>query len=159
MSRLRRTRDIQADVPALLFLLHIKPHNPVKSQRKAHWIKDTLKKAGVDTNTFKAHSVREASTSTAVGKGLHIADVLKTADWSSESTFRQFYYQSSTSAEKNFAQPVHNSASKMNHCNLAVHMYTLCISCQLCNVIIANIIINSWHGKPNIGKVILAMHE
>jgi len=68
--------------------------------------KGHLKRAGVDTNTFKAHSVRGASTSAAVGKGLHIADVLKTADWPRESTFWQFYYRSSSSAEKNFAQTV-----------------------------------------------------
>ena len=84
----------------------MKPYKPVASQRIAHWIKDTIKRAGVDTNTFKAHSVRGASTSAAVGKGLHIADVLKTADWTRKSTFRQFYYRSSSSAEKNFAQTV-----------------------------------------------------
>jgi len=46
---------------------------------------DTLKETGVDTNTFSVHSVQGASAST-VGRGLHIADVLKTADWSREST-------------------------------------------------------------------------
>jgi len=105
-------RDIKADIPAPLFLSYVKPHNPVTSQRIAHWIKDTLTKAGVDTNTFKGHSVRGASTSAAVGKRLHIADVLKTADWSSESTFRQFYYRSSNSAEKNFAQSVLSTKPK-----------------------------------------------
>ena len=75
-----------------MFLSYVKPHKPVSSQRIAYWIKDTLKKAGVDTNTFTAHSVRGASTSAAVGKELHISDVLKMADCSRESTFRQFYY-------------------------------------------------------------------
>lgn len=44
-----------------------------------------LKKVGVDTDTFKAHLVRGASTSAAVEKGVHIPDVLRTADWSKES--------------------------------------------------------------------------
>jgi len=52
-------RDIKADIPAPLFLSYVKPHNLVTSQRIAHRIKDTLTKAGVDTNIFKAHSVRE----------------------------------------------------------------------------------------------------
>lgn len=81
-------RDIEANKPAPLFLSYVKPHKPVSFQRIAHWIKDTLKKAGVDTSTFTAHSVRGASTSAAVGKGFHISDVLKMVDWSSESTFR-----------------------------------------------------------------------
>ena len=49
-------RNIRGDILAPLFLSYIKSHNPVISQRIAHWIKDTLTKAGVDTNTFKAHS-------------------------------------------------------------------------------------------------------
>jgi len=73
-------RNTQAGAPSPLFLSYVQPHKPVTSQRIAHWIKDTLKEAGVDTNTFSAHSVRGASASAAVGKGLHIADVLKTAN-------------------------------------------------------------------------------
>lgn len=83
----KKYRDIQASMPSPLFLSYVRPHKPVTSQRIAHWIKDTLRMAGVDTNTFKAHLVRGSSTSAAVGNGLHIADVLKTADWSRESTF------------------------------------------------------------------------
>ena len=58
------------------------------SQRIAHWIKDTLKKTVIDMNKFTAHSVRRASASAAVGKGLHVSGVLKMADWSRESTFK-----------------------------------------------------------------------
>ena len=85
-------RSIRPDTPAPLFLSYGKPHKPVTSQRIAHWIKDSFKKAGVDTSTFKAHSVRGASASAAVSGGLNITDVLKTADWSGESTFKEFYY-------------------------------------------------------------------
>ena len=59
----RKFRVIEPSTPAPLFLSYVRPHKPVTSQRIAHWIKDTLRKAGVDTNTFKAHSVRGASTS------------------------------------------------------------------------------------------------
>ena len=74
-----------------LFLSYTKPHKPVTSQRIAHWIKDLLADAGVDTMVFKAHSVRGASTSAAMAKGVSISDILQTADWSRESTFKRFY--------------------------------------------------------------------
>ena len=87
-------RKVDADKPAPLFLSYIKPHRPVTSQRLAHWVKDLLKEAGVDTEIFKAHSVRGASTSAALKRGLHIKDILDTANWSQESTFRKFYCRS-----------------------------------------------------------------
>ena len=111
----RKYRDIQANKPAPLFLSYVEPHKPVSSQRIAHWIKDTLKKAGVDTNKFTAHSVRGASTSAAVGRGLHISDVLKTADWSKESTFRRFYYRPSTTPEMVYAQKVLSTSENQGH--------------------------------------------
>jgi len=48
-----------------LFLSYTRPYGPVTSQRIAHWIKDLLAKAGIDTGVFKAHSVRSASTTAA----------------------------------------------------------------------------------------------
>lgn len=69
-----------------------KPHKAITSQRIAHWIKDLLKAAGVDTKVFKAHSVRGASIiSSYMAKGVTRSNILETADWSKESTFRRFY--------------------------------------------------------------------
>jgi len=128
-------RDIKPGMAAPLFPSYVKPHKPVTSQTIAHWIKDTLEKAEVDTNTFKAHSVQGASTSAAIGKGLHIADILKTANWSREST-----YQSSSSAEKNFAQAVLSCQAHLqltrsqgrlienSNSLITLYIYTLCIS-------------------------------
>ena len=76
-----------------LFLSYIKPHKPVTSQRIAHWIKMVLKDAGIDTNIFSAHSVRGASATAAKDKGVTLTDILHTADWSSDTTFRRFYYR------------------------------------------------------------------
>ena len=45
--------------------------------------------AGIDTSTFKAHSVRGASVSAAASAGL----TSNAADWSSESVFQRFYYK------------------------------------------------------------------
>ena len=97
-------RKITTDKPAPFFLLYLKPHKPVTTQRMAHWIKDLLKEAGVNTDVFKAHSVRGASTSAALKKGVHLNDILNTADWSKESTFKRFYCR--TAQENTFASKV-----------------------------------------------------
>ena len=80
-----------------LFLSYVKPYKPVTSQRIAHWIKDILCEAGVDTRVFKAHSVRGASVSAAMSKGIGVSEILSMADWSNDTTFRRFYYRSTAS--------------------------------------------------------------
>ena len=80
-----------------LFILHIKPHKPVTSQRIAHWIKDLLGQAGVDTSVFMAHSVRGAAATAAINKGVTSADDLQAADWSFDTTFQRFYYRLTSS--------------------------------------------------------------
>ncbi|CAC5365143.1 unnamed protein product [Mytilus coruscus] len=47
--------------------------------------------AKTDTNLFKPHSVRSASTSSAKKAGIFIDVIMKSADWKKESTFRKFY--------------------------------------------------------------------
>ena len=87
-----------------VFLSYIKPFKPVSSQRMAHWIKDILTEAGVDTRVFKAHSVRGASVSAAKRNGVSLSDILSMADWSQDSTFRRFYYRTTVSSD--YAQRV-----------------------------------------------------
>ena len=74
--------------PNPLFLSYIMPHKLIASQRIAHWIKEILAEAGVDTTIFKAYSVRGAATSAAFIKGVSIQDILDTADWNKDSIFR-----------------------------------------------------------------------
>ena len=64
-----------------LLLSYICPHNPLTSQRLAHWFKDLLADAGVD-ESFKAHSVWGALTAAAMARGVPMADILGNADWS-----------------------------------------------------------------------------
>ena len=52
-----------------------------------------LQEAGIDTDNFKAHSVRGAASSTAAWSGVTIMDILNAADWSTEATFQQFYHR------------------------------------------------------------------
>jgi site-specific recombinase XerD len=74
-------------------LSYIIPHNPVTSSTLARWIKDILQLAGIDTETFSAHSIRRASTSEALRQGISISEILNMADWSQENTFSKFYYR------------------------------------------------------------------
>ena len=77
-----------------LFLSYIRPHNPITSSTVARWITALLKLAGIDTDTFKAHSTRSASATAAASAGLTTNQIMDAADWSSESVFRTFYYKS-----------------------------------------------------------------
>ena len=52
--------------------------------------------AGIDTKTFKAHSVRGASASAAASASLTTNQIMNAADWSSESVFQRFYYRPSS---------------------------------------------------------------
>ena len=75
MKCLRHYEDVTAhwaqyrkkdpSIPQPLFLSYIKPHLPVTLQRIANWLKEI---PGVDTSSFKAHSVRGASSIAALKK-------------------------------------------------------------------------------------------
>ena len=76
-----------------LFIATIKPHQPVSSSTIARWLKTMLSKAGINTDTFKAHSVRSASVTAAANAGITTNDILKAANWSTASVFQKFYYK------------------------------------------------------------------
>ena len=89
---IERTKALRGDNNQL-FISFIKPHGPVTSSTIARWLKEVMAAAGIDTSTFKAHSVRSASTSAASMQGVTTQDILSAADWSTESTFQKFYYK------------------------------------------------------------------
>ena len=72
--------------PSAFFLCHKKPHKPASKSTLARWIKDVLLLADVDTKVFKAHSLRGASSSKALLKGLSVKEVVDHGRWSLEST-------------------------------------------------------------------------
>ena len=74
------------------FLVIIKPNKAVASSTIARWLKSLLQAAGIDISIFSAHSVHGASSTTAANMGITTNDILKAADWSSESVFQKFYY-------------------------------------------------------------------
>ena len=73
--------------------ISFKTYQEVKSCTLSRWLKNVLSLSGIDVSVFKAHSFRGASSSAAVAAGVSVADVMKTANWSSVSTFRKFYHR------------------------------------------------------------------
>ncbi|KZS22093.1 Uncharacterized protein APZ42_010981 [Daphnia magna] len=76
-----------------LLISNIAPYRPVSASTVARWIKSYMERAGVDTQTFSAHSTRGAAASKAVASGVPIESVLTAAQWSRESTFARFYHR------------------------------------------------------------------
>ena len=80
--------------PKPVILTSRKPFRRACLGTLGHWIKDILKKSGIDTDQFSAHSTRSASTSQACAKGVPMSEILKVANWSPGSTFERFYRRS-----------------------------------------------------------------
>ena len=76
-----------------LFLSIVQIHKPVSSGTVARWVRSLLQEAGIDTSQFKPHSVRGASVSAVARVGVALSDILALASWSSDFTFRCFYYR------------------------------------------------------------------
>ena len=87
---LERTSTLRGNEKQL-FISYKKPHKCVSSQTIARWLKEILKSAGIDTDKYKAHSTRAASTSAANRGEVPVASILEQAGWASERTFRRFY--------------------------------------------------------------------
>ncbi len=86
---LERTKNCRGQVTKVL-IGTIKPHGAVAPSTIARWLKTMLECAGIDTNIYSGHSTRgEASMG-----GVTTGDILKAADWSSESVFQKFHHKS-----------------------------------------------------------------
>ena len=69
------------------------PHKSVSGTTVGRWVKDYLSLAGIDSRIFSAHSTRGAASSKAAKMGVPIDSILKTANWSRQSTFSRFYHR------------------------------------------------------------------
>lgn len=96
----RRTADLRTPEQNTnpLFIGCVKPHKPVTSSTISRWIRYSMQMSGIDVSIFKSHSTRAASTSTATKLGVSVKDIMKTANWTSESTFKRFYLKPISSA-------------------------------------------------------------
>ena len=86
---LRRRKDLtQVDQ---LLVTCIKPQTPAHRDTIARWLKNLLQWAGIDTQTFQAHSYRSASTSFAKSALVPITDILQQGQWVTEKTWQTYY--------------------------------------------------------------------
>jgi len=91
-----RTESLRGEGKDKLLLSYVKPHNPISSSSVARctlWIVTLLKSAGIDTDTFKSHSMKSASATATASAGITTNQTMDAADWRSESVFERFYYK------------------------------------------------------------------
>ena len=89
-TKLIRNRTDKA-LRSQLLLSFVEPHQPVVPCTIAGWLIKTMTAAGIDTEEFRAHSTRGASTSKAAAKGLSCKEILDMAKWKKQSTFVKHY--------------------------------------------------------------------
>ena len=76
-----------------LFISLIQPFGPVSGNTVGRWIKSFLGQAGVDISQFSAHSTRGAAASKAIASGISMDSILRSGDWSRETTFAKHYHR------------------------------------------------------------------
>jgi hypothetical protein len=91
LAYIQRTLPLRPAGVKELLLGSTKPHNAIKPKTGANWILYSMKKGGIDTNTFKAHSICSASVSSKAGSGVSIKVIMAGGRWSQESTVKKFY--------------------------------------------------------------------
>ena len=82
-----RTEPIRSSDHTSLFRSYSKPHHAVCQSTISRWVKTVMKEAGIDTESFKPHSARVASTSAAFRKGIPLETIMAAAGWSAGRTF------------------------------------------------------------------------
>ena len=98
---LDRTKDRRLGKSQLLLSFQ-KPYKEVVSSTISGWIKKVLRLAKIDTDIYKGHSTRSASTSNVKLKGLSLADILKRGSSSRKYTWQRFYNKDIVCLEESF---------------------------------------------------------
>ena len=99
---LKVTRNLRPAVsssePKYLLISFIRPQKPVTSTTLGRWLRSVMQNAGIDSQMFKAHSVRGASNTAAANAFIPVT-IMSMDDWSSPSTFKTFYYKPTLNTE------------------------------------------------------------
>ena len=91
LDYINRTIGVRPQEVQELFITSTKPHRAIAPKTGAQWILHSMDQAGIDTSTFKAHSICGASASGKVAKGLSCQELLSGGRWSNTSTLKKFY--------------------------------------------------------------------
>ena len=90
---LKRSNSWREKGQTQLLLSHLKPHKEIQKSTLAGWVKIVLRKAGIDTSQFKAHSCRSAATSKSKAMGISLEGMSKKGQWSGESIWQKHYHK------------------------------------------------------------------
>lgn len=93
LSYIQRTLPLRVEGVKELLLRSTKPYTAVKPKTATNWILFSMRKAGIDTTTYKAHSICSASAS---GSGKSIKEIMAVGRWTKESTLKRFYLRNVT---------------------------------------------------------------
>lgn len=88
-TRLFRQQDVSNR--KLLFLSLDKRHVNVTNQTISRWILSGMQRTGIDTTTFKAHSIRGATASSLRKSGLSLKRIISRGRWKNGSVFKKHY--------------------------------------------------------------------
>ncbi|CEG78937.1 hypothetical protein RMATCC62417_13469 [Rhizopus microsporus] len=96
----QRTKDVRTSLEKehTLFLAYLSsdrtPAKSIRPKTVGRWLEDIMHDSGINTNKFKAHSLRSAANTKVVSLGVPIERVKLHANWSSTSnTFEDYYYR------------------------------------------------------------------
>ena len=96
LKRTLELRSSENESIRQLFVTVNKPHKAVSKQTVASWIVKVIKLAYGDSDlgmNIRAHSTRAIGPSWALFRGASISSILDAADWSSDTTFKRYYYR------------------------------------------------------------------
>ena len=76
-----------------LFVFMTSPFMAAASATVTRWVKKCMLNAGIDTSVYSVHSIRSASSTTAVTFGTPVKKVLTKAGWKNVNTFVKTYFR------------------------------------------------------------------
>ena len=74
-----------------VLLSFVQPHKPISTTTFSRWCVTVMRESGINVDIFGSHSTRSASTSKCNISELSFKEFAKSAGWSNENTFAQFY--------------------------------------------------------------------
>lgn len=79
-------------------LISFKTFKDISTSTVARWLKEILRRSGINESIFSAHSFRSASTSAAFAGGVKLSEILETANWANAKTFYTYYRRETVSS-------------------------------------------------------------
>ena len=104
---IKRVEDVRGEVNSLFVTFGAGAKKSPTSQTIANWLRQTIELTSNNgPQRAKAHFTRAASASKALWAGVSLDNILKAADWSSDSTFARHYLQALREEEGAFGRAV-----------------------------------------------------